>query len=314
MNRKTIYKYFNLIIKVLIGVTAFGFIVFKLKDGLNDNLRYLNSTSISYNYISFCLLLMLVNWGIESFKWKFLIGRLVSISFFQAFKFVLTGITVSLVTPNRVGEIPGRVFLLNEPNKVKDLVWLTTMGSFSQLIITLVIGFVGVYLTRDIFALYLTVGLLLILSVVIILTIGLFLFFQKIPKLLNKVTFFEKIGATKSSQLSLTDLVSALVISAVRYGVFCIQYWLILKAFNIELILISEIMLIPVCFLIASIIPTILLSEIGVRSSVAIFVFGMISDNVMAIVISSLLLWTINIALPGLLGMANLKQLKILKV
>ena len=63
--------------------------------------------------------------------------------------------------------------------------------------------------------------------------------------------------------------------------------------------------------MIASIVPTILLSEIGVRSSVAIFVFGIVSHDTMAVVLSSVTLWAINIALPGLLGVLNLKQLKI---
>ena len=311
MNRQTIYKYFNLVIKVLIGVTALAFIVFKLRDGLDNNIEYLISAEIGYYYIVFCLFLMFVNWGIETFKWQFLINRLVSISFLQAFKMVLTGITVSIVTPNRVGEIPGRVLLLNESENTKDLVWLTTMGAFAQLVVTLVVGLIGLYFTIHFFVNYITSNAILVISVFVVLIIGLFLFFQKILKLLNKFKFFKRIGANKSSQLSFLHLFLTLLLSVLRYLVFCLQYWLILMAFSIDLN--YNLMLIPVCFLIASSIPTILLSEIGVRSSVAIFVFGMVSENVMGIVLASLLLWIINIALPSLMGVVNLKQLKIFK-
>ncbi len=74
-----------------------------------------------------------------------------------------------------------------------------------------------------------------------------------------------------------------------------------------------EIFLIPVCFLLASSIPTILISEIGVRGSVALFVFGVVSDLDIQIIMASVLLWLINVALPALLGLLNLKELKLLK-
>jgi uncharacterized membrane protein len=123
----------------------------------------------------------------------------------------------------------------------------------------------------------------------------------------------KKLSSVNFKQLSFKELFNVTILSGIRYSVFCLQYWLILKAFNIDLIAVKELMLIPVCFLIASIIPTLLLSEIGVRSSVAVFVFGMVTDNIIAIVLASLLLWIINIALPAMLGLFNLKQLTILK-
>jgi len=65
--------------------------------------------------------------------------------------------------------------------------------------------------------------------------------------------------------------------------------------------------------MIASFIPTILISEIGVRGSVALFVFGTVSNMDIQIILSSVLLWLINVALPALIGLINLNDLKILK-
>ena len=69
--------------------------------------------------------------------------------------------------------------------------------------------------------------------------------------------------------------------------------------------------LIPFCFLITSSIPTIVISEIGVRGSVGLFVFGIISDNNLAILSASVLLWVINVALPALFGLFFINQFKI---
>ncbi|MDB4534356.1 hypothetical protein N9242_05730, partial [Vicingaceae bacterium] len=91
------------------------------------------------------------------------------------------------------------------------------------------------------------------------------------------------------------------------------QYFLVLRAFGLSLDGVNELLLIPVCFLIASFIPTILISEIGVRGSVALFVFGTFSDLEFQIILASVVVWMINVAVPALLGLLNLKELKLIK-
>jgi Lysylphosphatidylglycerol synthase TM region len=294
-------------------VFAFVFIVYKIKSGLAENLNYIKSTKVEYQYLVISLFLMLLNWGVESYKWKYIIRKYVQINFFKAFKFVLTGVTISLITPNRVGEIPARVMLLNGDEKSKDLVWLTTLGAFSQLLITVILGVIGLFFSSHYFENYYFNFLFLVLFGCVLLLSMLFVSFQKMPSIFQKIPILNKLSSKDFKELSFVELANVLILSALRYAVFCLQYWLVLKAFTIHLDEIQEIMLIPVCFLIASIIPTILLSEIGVRTSVAVFVFGMVSDNVIAIILASLLLWIINIALPAFFGLFNLNQLTILK-
>ena len=67
------------------------------------------------------------------------------------------------------------------------------------------------------------------------------------------------------------------------------------------------------CFMLTSVIPTILISEIGVRGSVALIVFGVITDNGLALLVASVLLWIINVATPALMGLLYINQLKIVK-
>jgi len=50
------------------------------------------------------VVLMPLNWGIESRKWQVLVLHVQRFSFLSAFKSVLSGCSVTMLTPNRVGE------------------------------------------------------------------------------------------------------------------------------------------------------------------------------------------------------------------
>ena len=93
-----------------------------------------------------------------------------------------------------------------------------------------------------------------------------------------------------------------------RYLVFSLQYYIVLKAFGINFSNNVEILLIPLCFLLTSSIPTILISEIGVRGSIALIIFSIVTDNNLAIFLSSIVLWSINVAFPAFIGMFFLKR------
>ena len=85
---------------------------------------------------------MLVNWTIETFKWKLAVQKIQRVGFFTAFKAVLSGVSFSVTTPNRVGEYLGRVLYMDEGNRIKAIS-LTIAGSMSQLLVTLLMGFGG---------------------------------------------------------------------------------------------------------------------------------------------------------------------------
>ena len=57
------------------------------------------------------LLLMPVNWMLEGLKWKLAAGQQVKLSFGNAMRGVLAGVTIGTATPNRIGEFAGRIFM-----------------------------------------------------------------------------------------------------------------------------------------------------------------------------------------------------------
>ncbi len=314
MKSKKYYKYINLLVRLSIGIAAVYFIYINIKDNFFEELQFLKEDTIGFGLLLIALLLVFFNWGIEAFKWKYVIKDTEKITFKTAFKHTLTGITLSILTPNRIGEIPARAVLLNK-DKFKELTLKTLVSSYSQMLITLLAGLIGYFITMERYELFFNLHLIffmLLISLILLLLI--YFRVNKIEYLLNKLNLFKnkKIFAALS-QFSFKELLNVMFLSLLRYGVFFLQFYLVLKGMGISLISIEEIMLISVCFLFASFIPTILISEIGVRGSVAIFVFGTISDMDTQIILSSVLLWVINVALPALIGLSNLKSIKLIR-
>lgn len=256
---------------------------------------------------------MPINWGIEALKWKFAISNIQLINWKTALKNVFTGISIGLATPNRLGEIPARVYLLNNKEHLTSLIGATFLASFSQVLITFVGGCISVLILKE----HLLFGgshnswLLLITLAAILL--GLLFFSSKVVlNQLKKIpwNYFQSYLG-KFHLFSNSEKWQLLLFSGLRYMVFVAQYYLVLKAFQLPLHTFSEIALIPLFFLVSSVIPTFIISEIAVRGSVAILVFGSISSNEVVLVIAAVTLWIINVALPAAIGISGLKRFKI---
>ena len=104
-----------------------------------------NSGQILY-LVSSCLLII-ANWGLEALKWKLSVTQIHPITFLQAFKAVLSGVTFSVTMPNRVGEYLGRVLYLPEGSRLKTIS-VTLVGSFAQLLTTLLTGTAGLIILK----------------------------------------------------------------------------------------------------------------------------------------------------------------------
>src|SRR5688500_12741182 len=59
-------------------------------------------------YLAAVILLMPVNWLLETWKWHSYLSVHARVNFARAFKAVTGGIPLSLFTPNRIGEYGGR--------------------------------------------------------------------------------------------------------------------------------------------------------------------------------------------------------------
>ncbi|MCB0771783.1 MAG: hypothetical protein KDB93_00205, partial [Flavobacteriales bacterium] len=64
----------------------------------------------------------------------------------------------------------------------------------------------------------------------------------------------------------------------------------------------QALMTVPVVYLVSTLIPTMLLSELGVRGSVAVAMFAPLGGPAAMVLLASFGLWLVNLALPALAG------------
>lgn len=260
--------------------------------------------------------LMFVNWGIDAVKWQFLIRKLQPISFFLALKAVFLGITVSVFTPNRVGEYGGRVFCLETADRVKAVL-STVLGNMAQLLTTLIFGILALLYYFSLHTTsaenpYWSASLLVLALVTIFAFVSLYLNASLFETFFNRFSFLKKYREYSEvfSYYNKRELLVVLGYSVLRYLVFTFQFYLLIRFFQVEVSLLQSAAMSALTFLTMSIIPTIALTEIGVRGSVAVYFFGLLSANSLGIMTAAFALWTINLVLPALLGTVLVYNLK----
>lgn len=99
-------------------------------------------------YLVAVVLLMIIGWLIETYKWLIAIRQIQAISFTTAFKAVLSGVSLSISTPNSVGGYVGRVLYIEEGKRIKA-VTITVVSNMSQLMITILMGIIGLFFLRN---------------------------------------------------------------------------------------------------------------------------------------------------------------------
>jgi len=101
-----------------------------------------------------------------------------------------------------------------------------------------------------------------------------------------------------------------LMLSLLRYLVFSFQFYMLNTIFGVTMPLLHGLMLIAVIYFIMTIIPTVALTELGIRGSVAISVFNLYysmqpdaaTGIASGVFFASTLLWIINLGIPAVAG------------
>lgn len=319
-------KVFSLSVKLAILAAAFWFIykeIFVVEEGEQDFIKEFKDLidgPIEYNLLAIVFVLVFFNWGFESLKWKSLIDKVEKISIYRAFKAIFSGVTVSIFTPNRVGEYVGRVFHLQKADRINAIL-ITMICGVAQLLVTVATGLAAgvVFMPR-----YTTVveqfGFYYYAVAVLVIAIAGFLLFGylnaslvtpviKKIRILGKWRRYGKLFA----RFSKAELLKVLLYSFGRYAVFTLQFYLLLRIFGVHIGYLPAMMMISLTYFVMAIIPTIAIAELGVRGSVAVYFLGMLSPNEVGILSASFALWIVNLALPALLGSLFIFNLKFFK-
>ena len=261
--------------------------------------------------LALVLFLMPLNWILEAIKWKKLMSVERYISFPDALKGVMSGVSLGFITPYAIGDYAGRLGWLNVKDKSRYIgsIWL---GNAIQMLVTLLFGCVGLlafYSNSEselpIIKIIWSLSLVLVLGLVFV-----FLLKSKRFKWIKNLQYLFEIIITYSA----IDLLKVLAIAVLRYAVFSIQFLLILFILEIKLSTIHLLAGISWIFLFKSIIPSFnFMSDLGIRELSALTFFDSFNVNQSAVVAGSLLLWLINILIPVIIGVYYVLRMKILK-
>lgn len=284
------------------------FVAWKISVSLSDNeFEALKVSENALSLIVVVILLMPVNWLIETIKWRLLIKGVYQQKFMKTLASVLAGVSTSLLTPNRIGNFIGRTVYLDKEVKTRAII-RTIHSNLAQFIASIVFGFVGLSLL-DFEGAIIDISTVRY-SAVFVLLVGLFVYFY--PKIidfnpLNKMYSEQmKKSLVGIQELSFALKSGVLLLSLLRYLVFLFQFYLLLKYFNAQPSIDVIIPAIAVVYLITTIIPSFLFGKLFVREASALFVlteFGISSPIILSTVF---ILWMINLAVPSLIGAAIL--------
>ena len=280
--------------------------------------------SATNNKLWIVVLLMFVNWGIEAKKWQLLINHIQQFSFYKALKSVLAGCSITMLTPNRVGEFGGRIIYVDNNSKIKAIS-LTIVGSISQLLVTLIMGCFGLLFLKyfsnesanileilphfwQSFIISLSVGVTLILLLFYLRLSWIVKLIEKVPVLQN---FTKHISVLQ--EFNNMQLIQILSLSCLRYLVFVLQYVLLLQVIQIHIAGLLAFMLITIFYLFMAIVPTFGFIELPVRIGASWEILKLYTTNEIGVGAVALGIWIINLVIPALIGSILILSNKIVR-
>ncbi|MFM7176808.1 MAG: lysylphosphatidylglycerol synthase domain-containing protein [Bacteroidota bacterium] len=301
----------------IIGATAsVAYIIYTAYSRPDVVKLFTNPVSILVNYSALIMacILFIVNWGIETIKWRMLIQSVESLGWWRAFLSVMSGTTVSLFGPNRTGEFAGRALHFSSGNKVKAAV-CSIPGNLAQLLVTLVMGIVALFYVESPFQQIgmKTESVLAWLCMLVLVLVSVYWSLPLLRKRVGLTSFYnsvkEYVGPVFAYSNSL--LLKVFVWSFLRYLVFTTQFYLMLVACGVQIHWFDAFASIAVVYLFMAVIPGFAITEFTVRGSVALFLMAPLTANATGVLAASAALWLINLVLPALIGGVAIYSIKI---
>lgn len=306
MYNSTSYKtkqFLWLLVKLFTVIGCSYFIYVKLAE--NEQLRFsdfwlkLTQTHIfSFKNSIILLTFSFFNWFFEILKWKTLISFIEKSSLSDAVQQSLASLTVSLITPNRIGEY-GAKALYYKKEKRKQVLGLNLVGNFYQMLMTVVFGSIGfayvVFRHNILIDFYRVFEIFLF---VLILVIAAFLLVKQFSYKGYSIERLKAFIAKIPRKLN----VETGIYSLLRYAVFSHQFYFLLQIFGIEISYIDGITAIFSVYLIASVIPMLSLFDIVLKGSVAIWVFSYFMIDPLTVLSITTSMWILNFVIPAIFG------------
>jgi len=229
--------------------------------------------------------LTMINLSFEVFKYQVLYGR-TDMNLRLALKSILSGMTVGIWTPNRAGEFIGRLKWAPKKKRV-DAIRATVLGSLLQGLVTLVMGVLGIFYFDFSVQLDLPISMFILIGMVLL--VASIIVFWSRPK-----PRFQEIRL----KTSFNKILLASCFAVLRYFVFSTQFVILLYAFGLEGDLWQVYLGVFVLYVIQTYMPGSMLSELGIREVLAVFLFAPFFEGELGAVLAAFCLWLLNIGIP----------------
>ena len=328
MDKTKLYKYYNIGIRLGIIIIAIVLLYFELSKISIFEYQHLFSTYFHnpkfLTLLAIIIFLMPINWSIEAIKWRYIVSAKEQISFPLALKAIFAGASVSALSPNRVGDFLGRVFVLKKVSFLQGT-FITLIGSYAQTLISIILGFLAILFlafhradweVSEMYIVYILSGVLIATAIFLYYKIS--IISQIIPRKWKRVYGYIQVLSTyKFHELSVI-----LSLSLLRYLVFSTQFVIMLWAVEIHIPIFHLFVLVSTIFFVNMFRPSIALLEFAIRGAVSVSVMyeyyeyflHQSFENESSVIIASTLIWFINIIIPAIIGLFFIKDLRFFKL
>lgn len=258
-----------------------------------------------------------LNWFFEILKWKLLVEKTAPLTFKQATAGVISGLTMAMLTPNRVGEAFTRVFILPREKRPEGIAY-SGINILAQAIVVQVLGIAGLLLLVFVFSIqggsldFISSWMYVLGAAIPIVLITALFNTRWISWILQIIRIEKKFPgiSTAMASLKVSDKMKTLSLSTLKYLTHSMQFFLLLIYFGLDWDYLPLFAAIMTFYLFLNLIPVIAIGEPGVRGSVALLILSQNSSNDLGILSAALLLWVINIAIPAIIGSILLKKIR----
>jgi hypothetical protein len=309
-------QFFFVLLKFSIVVGAFYFIYNKLTT--NNQLdfqvfsEFLTKNQVfSLKNIFFLLILSIFNWFFEIIKWQYLVSVFKKITFNEALQQSLGSLTVSLFTPNRIGEYGAKAIFYVSGFR-KKIVMLNFLGNIMQMLVTIIFGLIGLYFFIAKYPVDINYHRSAKFLVILLFISSITFFGLKKKKVSIKGVSIEKV-LQFFKNISIKDYLFCFSVSLIRYLIFSFQFYFLLHLFGIEVSYLNAMIVITSMYLLASVIPSIFIFDVVIKGSVAVYLFSIVGVNELTTLSIVTCMWLFNFVIPSITGSVFVLKFKLPK-
>jgi len=299
------HKFISLFIKLGILVGASCFIYQKLAHNENfifyDFLDFLSKNDpFSAISVVFLVFLTIFNWFFEILKWQNITFCVKTISLFESGKQCLASHTVSIFTPNKIGEY-GAKAIFYSPSLRKQVLLLNLLANMAQMGITFIFGIIGLTYFISRYNVDNSYYKLFYFPAFLVLIVP-FLFYA----IKQSEYEFKRFSLKRINDfivaMPLKIQFKTVLFSIIRYLIFSFQFYYLLSLFGVNMDYMNAMIIITTMYLLSSIIPVISVFEVAIKGSIALFLFNFVHVNEIIILYVTTIMWLLNFVLPSIFG------------